>query len=151
MSNILSQLPKPKGPSASPKRIGRGDGSGWGGTSGKGHKGQKARSGCKIRIGFEGGQMPLIRRLPKFGFTNAKFKKIYEIVTTEQLNALSGEVTVKSLQDAGLVKTGDVRVKILTRGELKTGLKVKVHKCSKSAQAAIEKAGGTIEVIECQQ
>ena len=152
MSNILSQLPKPKGTSISPKRIGRGDGSGWGGTSGKGHKGQKARSGGgKIRVGFEGGQMPLIRRLPKFGFTNTKFKKIYEIVTTEQLNVLSGEVTVKSLQDAGLVRTGDVRVKILTRGELKTGLKVKVHKCSKSALVAIEKAGGTVEVIECQR
>lgn len=149
--SILSQLSRTQGSSLSRKRIGRGDSSGWGGTAGKGHKGQKARSGGKVRRGFEGGQTPLIRRLPKFGFTNAQFKKVYEIVTTGQLNDFSEEVTVQSLQDAGLVRKGDVKVKILSQGELKSGLHVKVHKWSQSAQAAIKKAGGTIEGIECQQ
>lgn len=147
MTNLLSQLAIPSGSTHYKKRIGRGDGSGTGGTAGKGHKGQKARSGGKVHVGFEGGQMPLIRRLPKFGFTNAKFKKHYEIVTTGQLNSMGTDVNVWTLQEAGMVKKGDVRVKILTKGELTTTLNVKVHKISESAKAAIEKAGGTVEVI----
>lgn len=147
MANLLSQLTKHSGSTFSKKRIGRGDGSGTGSTAGKGHKGQKQRTGSSVRVGFEGGQMPLIRRLPKFGFTNAKFKKHFEIVTTGQLNDLNGEVNLWTLQEAGLVKKGDVKVKILTKGDLTTNLNVKVHKVSESAKAAIEKAGGTVEVI----
>lgn len=145
--SLLSELKSNKGATHSKKRIGRGDGSGQGSTAGKGHKGQKARSGGKVRVGFEGGQMPLMRRLPKFGFSNAQFKKVYEIVTTGQLNKFSGDVTLETLQNAGLIKKGDVKVKVLTKGEIKTNLNLKVHKISESAKAAIEKAGGTVEVI----
>lgn len=147
MANLLSQLSKHAGSTFSTKRIGRGDGSGQGSTAGKGHKGQKARSGGKVRGGFEGGQTPLMRRLPKFGFTNAKFRNRFEVVYTGQLNSLKGDVTVESLLAAGLVKKGDVKVKILTKGDLTTNLNVRVHKVSESAKAAIEKAGGTVEVI----
>jgi large subunit ribosomal protein L15 len=147
MSNLLSQLSIHEGSTHYTKRIGRGEGSGQGSTAGKGHKGQKARSGGKVHVGFEGGQMPLIRRLPKFGFTNAKFKKSYEIVTTGQLNQLDGDVNLAILQAAGMVKNGNVKVKILTNGELTKNLKVQVSKVSESAKAAIEKAGGTVEVI----
>lgn len=145
--SLLSELKSNKGATHSKKRIGRGDGSGQGSTAGKGHKGQKARAGGKVRVGFEGGQMPLMRRLPKFGFSNAQFKKVYEIVTTGQLNKFSGDVTLETLQQAGLVKKGDVKVKVLTKGEIKTNLNLKVHKISESAKAAIEQAGGTVEVI----
>lgn len=145
--SLLSGLKVNSGATHYKKRIGRGDASGQGGTAGKGHKGQKARSGGKVRVGFEGGQMPLMRRLPKFGFSNAQFKTTYEIVTTGQLSKLSGDVTVETLQQAGLVKKGDVKVKVLTKGEIKTNLNLKVHKVSESAKAAIEKAGGTVEVI----
>jgi large subunit ribosomal protein L15 len=147
MSNILSQLSIHEGSTFATKRVGRGDGSGTGSTAGKGHKGQKARSGGRVHVGFEGGQMPLIRRLPKFGFTNAMFKNKYEVVTTGQLNSLKGEVTVETLQKAGMIKKGNVKVKILTKGDLTTNLKLKVHKISESAKAAVEKAGGTVEVI----
>lgn len=147
MANLLSQLTKHAGSTFATKRIGRGDGSGTGSTAGKGHKGQKARSGGKVPVGFEGGQMPLMRRLPKFGFTNAKFRNRFEIVTTGQLNSLKGDVNLDTLQAAGLVKKGDVKVKILTKGDLTTNLNVRVHKVSESAKAAIEKAGGTVEVI----
>lgn len=147
MSNLLSQLAVYEGSTFSTKRIGRGDGSGTGSTAGKGHKGQKARSGGKVQVGFEGGQMPLMRRLPKFGFTNAKFKNHYQVVTTGQLNSMKGEVNAETLLKAGLIKKSNVKVKILTKGDLTTNLNVKVHKISESAKAAIEKAGGTVEVI----
>lgn len=145
--SLLSELKVNQGATHSKKRIGRGDGSGQGSTAGKGHKGQKARAGGKVRVGFEGGQTPLMRRLPKFGFSNVMFKKVYEIVTTEQLNKFSGDVTLETLQQAGLVKKGDVKVKVLTKGEIKTNLNLKVHKISESAKTAVEKAGGTVEVI----
>lgn len=145
--SILSELKVVEGSTHYKKRIGRGDGSGQGSTAGKGHKGQKARSGGKVPVGFEGGQMPLMRRLPKFGFTNARFKTTYEVVTTGQLSKFKGDVTVETLQQAGLVKKGNVRVKVLTKGEIKTNLKLKVHKITESAKAAIEKAGGTVELI----
>lgn len=145
--SLLSELKVNQGATHYKKRIGRGDGSGQGSTAGKGHKGQKARSGGKVRVGFEGGQTPLMRRLPKFGFSNAMFKTVYEIVTTDQLNKFSGDVTLETLQNAGLVKKGDVKVKVLTKGEIKTNLNLKVHKISESAKTAIEKAGGTVEVI----
>ena len=144
--SLLENLKPKSGSTHKKRRIGRGNGSGWGGTAGKGHKGQKARAGAPIPRGFEGGQMPLARRLPKFGFTNRMFKKDYEVVNLDQLEKLSGDVTVESLKESGLVKKGPV--KILGRGELKKSLNVKAHKFSESAKAAIEKSGGTVEVVK---
>lgn len=146
--SLLSNLRPKKGSTHSKKRVGRGDSSGWGGTAAKGHKGQKARSGGGVALGFEGGQMPLMRRLPKFGFTNAKFKKRYDIVTLEQLNKFEGDVTPETLKEAGLA-TG--KVKILVKGELEKAVNVKVHKISTSAKRIIEEKGGKVEVIECPQ
>ena len=126
------------------KRRGRGIGSGWGGTAGKGHKGQKARAGGRVRRGFEGGQMPLYRRLPKFGFTN-QFRVEYNIVNLSELNKFDGTVTPESLKEKRVVHSG--LVKVLGRGELKKALTVRAHKFSETAKAAIEKAGGKVEVI----
>lgn len=146
--SLLSNLRPKKGSTHSKKRVGRGDSSGWGGTAAKGHKGQKARSGGKVALGFEGGQMPLMRRLPKFGFTNAKFKKQYDIITFDQLNKFDGDVTPEALYEAGLAKN---RIKILVKGELEKAVNVKVHKISASAKKIIEEKGGSVEVIECPQ
>jgi large subunit ribosomal protein L15 len=146
--SLLSNLRPKKGSTANRKRIGRGDASGSGGTAGKGHKGQKARAGGGIRLGFEGGQMPLVRRLPKFGFTNAKFKKRYDLVTLSQLNAFEGDITLEALVEAGLVKAGKrARVKVLMNGEIEKAVNVQVHKISASAKKAIEDKGGKVEVI----
>lgn len=146
--SLLSNLRPKKGSTQSRKRIGRGDASGSGGTAGKGHKGQKARAGGGVALGFEGGQMPLVRRLPKFGFTNAKFKNRYDIVTLSQLNNFEGEVTPETLKAAGLIKG---KVKILVKGELTKAVSVTVHKISASAKKIIEEKGGKVEVIECQK
>ncbi len=146
--SLLSNLRPKKGSTQSRKRIGRGDASGTGGTAGKGHKGQKARAGGGVALGFEGGQMPLVRRLPKFGFTNAKFKNKYDIVTLAQLNGLEGDVTPETLRASGLVKG---KVKVLVKGELTKAVNVKVHKISASAKKIIEEKGGKVEVIECQK
>ncbi|MCH2533572.1 MAG: 50S ribosomal protein L15 [Bdellovibrionales bacterium] len=143
--SLLSTLHPKAGATHKKKRIGRGNGSGLGGTAGKGHKGQKARAGGSIIRGFEGGQMPLARRLPKFGFSNANFKKVYEIVNLKDLEGLSGDVTPEVLQSKGLVNKGPV--KILGQGEIKSALNIKAHKFSKTAKAAIEAAGGKVEVI----
>ncbi len=130
------------------KRLGRGIGSGLGKTSGKGHKGQWARSGGGVRVGFEGGQMPLIRRLPKRGFNN-HFKKVYTIVNLSDLAGFeAGSVVDKAtLLENGLVKyvKGDAGLKVLGNGEINVALTVKAAKFSASAKAAIEKAGGTAE------
>jgi len=142
---VLGTLKPKRGSVQGSKRVGRGRGSGKGGTAAKGHKGQKSRSGAPIPRGFEGGQTPLARRLPKFGFTNARFKTTYDVVNLGQLNRFEGEITPETLKLAGLVRCGPV--KILARGELKKALNVKAHKISKKAQAAIESAGGKIEVI----
>ena len=144
--SLLSELKPNKGAIRKKRRIGRGNGSGWGGTAGKGHKGQKARSGAPIPRGFEGGQTPLMRRLPKFGFTNAMFKTRYEIVNLSKLNTLDGEVSPESLTAAGITSKG--MVKVLGDGELTKALTVKAHKFSKKAQSAIEAAGGKVEVIK---
>lgn len=146
MSKLASLKPN-KGSTKRRKLLGRGDASGRGGTAGKGHKGQKARSGGAIRWGFEGGQMPLARRSPKFGFKNADFRQRYEIVNLTELAKFDGEVTPQVLVKAGLVKKGEP-VKVLGRGELSKALKVKAHKLSETAKAAIEKAGGSVEVLE---
>jgi large subunit ribosomal protein L15 len=115
-------------------------------TSTKGHKGQKARSGGRIRWGFEGGQMPLSRRAPKFGFSNVDFENKFEILNLRDLGRFKGEVTVEGLVTAGLVGKKS-KVKILGSGTLEKALRVRVHALSASAKAAIEKAGGTVEVI----
>lgn len=128
------------------KRVGRGPGSGTGKTAGKGHKGQLSRSGFSRRLGFEGGQMPLIRRVPKRGFTNI-FRTEYSVVNLSQLAGLEGELTPEILADKGLVRAGRL-VKVLGDGEVSTALTVKAHKFSKSARAKIEAAGGACEELE---
>lgn len=129
------------------KRLGRGTGSGLGKTSGRGHKGQRSRSGSKIRAGFEGGQMPLHRRLPKFGFTNI-FKKEFQIVNVVDLvRCKAGEVTGEDLVKVGLVKNTRIAIKILGNGEVNKAYTVKVAAFSKSAIAKLEAAGGKAEVI----
>ncbi len=144
----LSNLKPAIGSTRNRKRIGRGPGSGTGKTAGKGHKGQNARSGGGVKAGFEGGQMPMQRRLPKRGFTPLK-KKVYALVNLRDLELFeSGSVVdVAALGKAGLVnKIGD-GVKILGDGELTKALTVQAHKFSKSAVAKIEAAGGKAEVI----
>lgn len=144
--SLLSNLQPAKGSTGSRKRVGRGRGSGLGQTAGKGHKGQKARTGGRVRWGFEGGQTPLMRRLPKFGFSNADFAKHYDVFNIGQLEKLGDEITPETLENAGLLRYG--RIKILAKGELKKAVTVKAHKFSAAAKAAIEKAGGKAEVIE---
>lgn len=145
--SLLSKLQPKKGSTHYQKRIGRGIGSGMGGTSTKGHKGQLARTGGTVRRGFEGGQTPLSRRLPKFGFTNAAFANVFQIVNLSDLSKIEGNVDPASLYKAGLV-TKKAQVKILAKGELKKAVTVKAHAFSEKAKEAIEKAGGKIEVIK---
>ncbi len=142
----LSTIRRPKNATEKRKRVGRGMGSGMGKTSTRGHKGQGSRSGSRLLRGFEGGQMPLHRRLPKRGFTNI-FRTEYAVVNLEQLARL-GETSVNPelLRKAGLVKR-NLPVKVLGDGELSTALTVRAHKFSKSAQEKITKAGGRAEVI----
>jgi large subunit ribosomal protein L15 len=126
--------------------LGRGRGSGLGQTAGKGHKGQLARSGGKVRRGFEGGQTPLVRRMPKYGFSNVDFQTKYSVVNLSQLEKLTGTVTPESLKEAGLVH--HFPVKILGNGKLSKNLTVKAHKFSNKAKSSIEAAGGKTEVIK---
>ena len=145
--SLLSELAPKAGSTHYKKRIGRGIGSGMGGTSTKGHKGQLARTGGKVRRGFEGGQTPLSRRLPKFGFTNIAFATNYQIINLSDLNQFEGSVDGAALYKAGL-STKTSKIKILAKGELKKALKVKTHAISAKAKEAIEKAGGSVEVIK---
>lgn len=144
----LHELEYTEGSRKNSFRLGRGQGSGNGKTAGKGAKGQKARSGGMGKLGFEGGQTPLARRLPKRGFTNFT-RKEYAIVNLDQLNrfAEGTEVTPALLHDTGLVKNLKDGLKVLGEGELEKKLTVKANKFSKSAVALIEKAGGKAEVI----
>ena len=143
----LSNLRAPRKASEKRKRVGRGMGSGMGKTSTRGHKGQRSRSGSRIMRGFEGGQMPLHRRLPKRGFTNI-FKTEYEVVNLERLASLGeSEITPELLRKAGVVSSRKTLVKVLGQGELKGAITVRAHKFSKSAQEKIEKAGGKITVL----
>ncbi len=144
--SALSTLKKFRGSTHNTKALGRGRGSGKGGTSTKGGKGQKARKGAPIRRGFEGGQTPLIRRMPKVGFTNTAFKSDYDILNLNQLQAFSGSVGPEEMAKAGLVGK-KARIKILGRGDAPKGLTVRAHKFSETAKAALEKAGGKVEVI----
>jgi large subunit ribosomal protein L15 len=142
----LSTIRAPKRSSEKRKRIGRGMGSGMGKTATRGHKGQGSRSGSRLMRGFEGGQMPLHRRLPKRGFTNI-FKKEYAVVNLDRIAALGeSTVTLELLRKAGLAGKRDL-VKVLGDGELKAAVTVQAHKFSKSAEDKISKAGGKAEVV----
>jgi large subunit ribosomal protein L15 len=144
----LHELALQSGEKKAKKRVGRGMSSGHGKTSGRGHKGQKARSGGGVRPGFEGGQMPLYRRLPKRGFTNI-FRKEYAWVNVQELNRFEEDtvVTPELLLDLGLINRIKAGVKILGQGELEKSLVVKAHGFSKSAEEKITAAGGRAEVI----
>ena len=146
----LSNLKPAKGSTKGKKRIGRGQGSGYGGTATRGLKGQKSRSGYSRKTGFEGGQMPLQRRVPKFGFKNIN-RKEYKGINISTLQELAEkkklkEITVDTMIEAGLIQKNTL-VKILGNGELKTKLNVKAHAFSKSAKEAIEAKQGTVELI----
>lgn len=145
----LHELQPAEGSKSSRKRVGRGTGSGHGKTSGRGHKGQNARSGGGVRPGFEGGQNPLYRRLPKRGFNNDRFATVYAIVNLEQLNKFADgtEVTPELLLAEGVLKNPKDGIKILGDGELSVKLTVKAHKFSQSAADKIQAAGGKTEVI----
>ncbi|SEN73948.1 LSU ribosomal protein L15P [Mesobacillus persicus] len=144
----LHELKPAEGSRQERKRKGRGIGSGNGKTAGKGHKGQNARSGGGVRLGFEGGQTPLARRLPKRGFTNIH-RKEYAVVNLDTLNRFEDgtEVTPELLIETGLIKKELAGVKILAKGNLEKKLTVKAHKFSSAAQEAIQAAGGQTEVI----
>lgn len=144
----LNELSPAPGSRPKATRKGRGIGSGLGKTAGKGHKGQKARSGGGVRPGFEGGQMPLQRRIPKRGFTNI-FKKEYAIIGLSDLNQFEANtvVTPEVLWEAGYIKGAVDGVKVLANGEIEKPLTVQVHKCSKAAVEKIEAAGGKVEVM----
>ena len=148
----LHTLKPAEGSTKSKKRVGRGQGSGKGGTSTRGHKGAKSRSGYSKKLGFEGGQMPLQRRIPKFGFKNinrveykpVNLSKLQELIDSKK--AKKGLINAETLVSNGLVKKNDL-VKILGNGDLKDAVKVEAHKFSKSAQEKIEKLGGEVKLI----
>jgi len=144
----LSSIRAPKKASEKRKRVGRGMGSGMGKTSTRGHKGQGSRSGSRLLRGFEGGQMPLHRRLPKRGFTNI-FREEYAVVNLERLGKLGeSEITPEVLHKSGVIKRASDKVKVLGDGEITSAINVKAHKFSKSAEEKITKAGGKIERLQ---
>jgi len=145
IKEILERAPRPN---KSKIRVGRGMGSGKGKTCGRGHKGQKSRSGNKQKLGFEGGQMPLIRRIPKRGFNNS-FSKQYQVVNIGQLNRFkkTDTVTPEELFKKGLIKKRLMPVKVLGNGELKKSITIKTHKISKTARGKIEATEGKVELI----
>lgn len=145
----LHDLKPAEGSRKNKKRVGRGTGSGLGTTAGRGMNGQNSRSGGGVRPGFEGGQMPLFRRLPKRGFTNARFKKHWTILNVTDLNVFEDktEVTPEILMEKGLIKSLKFDVKILGDGELNKSLNIKANKFTQSAIKKIEAAGGKVEVI----
>ncbi|CEP77507.1 MAG: 50S ribosomal protein L15 [Defluviitoga tunisiensis] len=151
MSLKIEDLKPSEGSNKPKKRLGRGTGSGHGKTSGKGHKGEKARGKGKISKVFEGGQTNIIRRTPKYGFSNAPFKKEYSIVnvsTLEKYFSENEEVTPEILIDKKIIKTINDGIKILGKGEITKPLVVKAHQFSENAKEKIEAAGGKIEVIK---
>ena len=146
----LNEL-SPSVPKKERKRVGRGNSSGWGKTAGKGSNGQNSRAGGGVKPYFEGGQMPIYRRVPKRGFSNAIFKKEYTVLSLAFLNENfedGEEVSLETLFNKCLIKKGRDGIKILGNGELNKKLTVKVHKISKSAKAAVEAKGGTVELVE---
>lgn len=135
----------PKGPNRPKKRLGRGEGNGHGKTCCRGHKGAGARSGYSLRAGFEGGQMPLYRKLPQRGFNRSRFQETVSVVNIDNLSQLSGDkVTLQTLKDAGLIRKNSRLVKLLGNGEVSKPLQVEVHFVSASAQKKIQAAGGTV-------
>ena len=142
----LSELSPAAGSKQAPRRVGRGSGSGLGKTSGKGHKGQKARSGGSIRPGFEGGQMPLQRRLPKRGFNNI-FAKKYVTLTLSDLNAFDGTVDIAAALEAGFGPRLNDGLKVIGSGSVDKALTVRAAKVTAGAKEKIEAAGGKVEVI----
>ena len=141
----LHELSPAAGSTRKKKRVGRGPGSGTGKTAGRGHNGQRSRSGYSQRLGFEGGQMPLVRRVPKRGFTNI-FRTEYSVINISQLESLEGEITPETLLEKGMVRRGRP-VKVLGQGELGKALQVKAHKFSRTAREKIEAAGGNCEEL----
>ena len=151
MALNLSNLGAPKGANANKKRVGRGMGSGMGKTSTRGHDGQRARSGSRMMRGFEGGQMPLHRRLPKRGFTNI-FRQEYLVLGLDRIELIASstkesELTLETLQKLGIAKKKNALVKVLANGEITTAVTVYAHKFSKQAQQKIEAAGGRAIVL----
>ena len=144
----LHELKPPEGARKSRRRVGRGPGSGLGKTCGRGHKGQRSRSGGRVRPGYEGGQMPLHRRVPKRGFTNI-FKKKFSLINLRDLARFEAGSVVdpEGLVAAGLIKKTSHKVKLLGHGKLDFPLTLKVHGTSASAKAAVEAAGGEVEII----
>lgn len=151
-SKTLGNLSPAAGSHRTRKRLGRGMGSGLGKTSGRGHKGQRARKSGNVRPGFEGGQMKLYMRLPKRGFTNV-FRTEYNVLNLDALNVFADgtQVDHEALQKQGLLRKPSLPVKLLGRGDLKKKLDIKVNKVSASAKTAVEKAGGAVHVIEEKQ
>ncbi len=145
----LNTLKPAQGSRKKRKRVGRGPGSGLGKTAGRGQDGQKSRSGGSIRPGFEGGQMPIQRRIPKRGFSNYPFKKHYAIINVEDLNIFEDgtEITPELLKEKKIIKKLEDGLKVLGNGKLEKNLTVKAHKISKSAQQQIEANGGKVEVL----
>ena len=144
----LNEMKYNEGARHATKRLGRGQGSGQGKTAGKGHKGQNARSGGGVAIGFEGGQTPFFKRMPKRGFTNMN-RLEYAVINLSDLNKFEdgANVTPELLKETGLVKKQLDGIKVLGNGKLEKKVNVKCNKISESAKAAIEKAGGTVEVL----
>jgi len=149
MALSLNNLHPAKGSTHRKKRLGRGPGTGLGKTSGRGEKGQKSRSGYSMKIGFEGGQMPLHRRLPKRGFTNIFKKKWIEVslAALEESFAANDEVTPEVMHHRGIIKKAKHDIVVLGNGEVSKSLKVSAHRFTKSAREKIEKAGGVVTVI----
>ena len=145
----LHDLRAVSGSKRAPKRLGQGIGSGTGKTAGKGHKGHKSRSGGGVRPGFEGGQMPLARRVPKRGFNNAPFAKEYQVVNLESVAKKfdGGEVSAAELYEARLIRSASLPVKLLGGGEVTKQFTVKVNAVSRSARQKVEAAGGKVEVV----
>lgn len=147
----LSNLKAPKPNQKNRKRVGRGQGSGRGEQSGRGHNGQRSRSGFKERFWFEGGQMPLQRRIPKFGFKSA-FRKEYTPLNVDTLNQwvadekLEEKIEINALRDAGLVGKGK-KIKLLGRGEIEQKVEIEVHACSAAAKQKVEDAGGSVTIV----
>lgn len=151
MALNLSNLNAPKGANSNKKRVGRGMGSGMGKTSTRGHDGQRARSGSRMMRGFEGGQMPLHRRLPKRGFTNI-FRQEYQVLSLDTIELFAAtknitELTIEAMQQNGLLKKKKALIKVLANGEINSAVTVHAHKASKAAQEKIEKAGGKLVLL----
>ncbi|HJP50904.1 MAG TPA: 50S ribosomal protein L15 [Pseudomonadales bacterium] len=142
----LNSLHPSAGSKTAKKRVGRGMGSGFGKTAGRGHKGQKSRSGGRIRAGFEGGQQPLQMRLPKFGFNSAKARVTAEVTLSELAKVDADVIDLQALKDANIINQSMRRAKIMLSGEITKAVTVKGIGATKGARAAIEAAGGTVEV-----